>query len=141
MRKLIGIGIIFLVSFSCQNVNHLSSDNILTKRIETMFKSDSKIIDLSQLNSFEWDELIILGPYSVVENVENELNLDLENIRENKIEYDDSINLLVFLKNRKSIKISEVSRGIGDFMYLFLIIEKEKSKFIKSRNGTYNLAR
>ena len=114
----------------------MNSDNSLTEKIESEFKSESEIIDLKNFNEFDWDNLLILGPYSVVDNIEKELNLDLENIRENRIESDDSINLLVFLKNGKSIKVSEVSRGIGDFSNLRNLISKESAKFIKTENGT-----
>lgn len=139
MKKLIGIVIIFSTLFSCQYLNKLRSDNNLTEKIEAEFNSSSKIIDLTKLNSFEWNELLILGPYSVIENVEKELNLNLVNIRENGIEYSDSINLLIFLKNGKSIKISEVSIGIGDFMNLGEIIEKGNAKFTKTENGQNKL--
>lgn len=140
MRKLIIIGTIFLTFFSCQYLNQLNSDNSLTEKIESKFKSESEIIDLNNLSEFDWDNLLILGPYSVIDNIEKELNLDLENIRENGIEYDDSINLLVFLKNGKSVKISEVSRGIGDFSNLRYLIKKENAKFIRTENGTNVLA-
>ena len=139
MSKLIGIGIFVLTLFSCQYLNPLHSDKPLTEKIEAAFMSESEIIDLSQLNSFEWDQLLILGPYSVVDNFEKELNLDLENIRENGIEYDDSINLLIFLKKGKAIKISEVSRGIGDFINLGMVIEKKKAKFVKTVDGQNKL--
>jgi len=99
MRKLIIIATFFLALFSCQQLNQLNSDNSLTEKIESEFKS--KNIDLTNLNDFDWENLLILGPYSLIDNIEKELNLNLENIRENGIEYDDSINLLVFLKNRK----------------------------------------
>lgn len=140
MRKLIIIGTIFLTFFSCQYLNQLNSDNSLTEKIESEFKSESEIIDLNNLSEFDWHNLLILGPYSVIDNIEKELNLDLENIKENGIEYDDSINLLVFLKYGKSVKISEVSRGIGDFSNLGFLIKKENAKFIRTENGTNVLA-
>lgn len=140
MRKLIEIVIIFLTLFSCQNLNQLSSDKTLTEKIEEEFKSEMEIIDLTELNSFDWNELLILGPYSVIDSIEKELNLDLENIRENGIEYSDSINLLIFLKDGKSVKISEVYRGIGDFMSVKQIIEKSKAKFVKTEIGHFKLA-
>jgi hypothetical protein len=140
MKKLIGIGIIFLTLFSCQYLNTLSSDKTLTEKIEAKFNSNSEIVDLTELNSFEWNELLILGPYSIIDNVEKEQNLDLENIRKNGMEYNDSVNLLIFLKNGKSVKISEVSRGIGDFTNLGKIVEKSKTKFIKTEDGQNKLA-
>lgn len=139
MRKLIGIGIIFLTLISCQYQDQLRSDKTLTGTIETKFKSESEIIDLAELNSFEWTELLILGPYSVIDNIEIELNLDLENIKGNEIENSEFNNLLVFLKNGKSVKISEVSRGIGDFTNLMQIIQKDKAKFVKTGNGQNKL--
>ena len=126
--------------FSCQQMTSLHSDKTLTKKIETKFKSKSETIDLTKLNSFEWKELLILGPYSMIDNVEKKLNLDLENIKVNGIEYIDSVNLLVFIKDGKSIKISEVSREIGDFVDLGKIIEKRNAKFIKTENGKNKLA-
>lgn len=73
MRKLIIIGTIFLTLFSYQYLNQLNSDNSLTEKIE----SESEIIDFNNLNEFDWDNLLILGPYSVIDNIEKELNLDL----------------------------------------------------------------
>jgi hypothetical protein len=141
MNKLIGIGIIFLTLLSCENLNPLYSDDTLTEKIESELKSDLEIIDLSKLNSFEWNKLLILGPYSNIETVEQELNLDLENIRKNGIKFSDSINLLIFLKDGKSVRISEVSRGIADFTNLSQIIKKDKAKFVKTENGKYKLAK
>lgn len=139
MRNLLGFGIIILTLFSCQYLTHLSSDNTITEKIEYLFNSNSRKFDLSEINNFDWNELLILGPYSEIENIEKELNLDLKNIRENRIEYSDTINLLIFLKNGKSVKISEVSRGIGDFINLKQIIKKSKAKFVKTKNGKNKL--
>ncbi|ETN96677.1 hypothetical protein [Zhouia amylolytica] len=140
MKKLIGIEVIFLTLFSCQYLDTLHSDHTLTEKIEAEFNSDSEIIDLTELNNFEWEALLILGPYSVIENIEKELNLDLENIRENGIEFSDSINLLIFLKNGKSVKISEVSREIGDFTNMGEVIKKNGVKFVKTANRVNKLA-
>ncbi|WP_435261832.1 hypothetical protein [Tenacibaculum sp. nBUS_03] len=118
----------------------MNSDNSLTEKIKTKLKSNSEITDLTELNNFEWNELLILGPYSVIENIEKELNVDLENIKENGIEYSDSINLLVFLKDGKSVKISEVSREVGDFSNSQFLIKKENTKFTKDKNGMNVLA-
>lgn len=132
MKKRIGAGMILIVLFSCQYHNQLSSDNALTKRIETEFKTESEVIDLTQLNSFEWNELLILGPYCVIEHIEKDLDLDLDNIRGNRIEYSDDINLLIFLNNGNSVKISEISRGIGDFTDLQRIIERDRGQIRKN---------
>ncbi|GGG97157.1 hypothetical protein GCM10011416_13910 [Polaribacter pacificus] len=133
MKKLIGLGFVFFILSSCHYFNQLSSDKILTEEIELKFNSKSPIIDLASLNSFEWDALVILEPYTFIDNVEGVL--DLENIRENAIKWSDSFNLFVFLENGKSVKISEVSRRIGDFKNYGKLIKKSKAKFVKTENG------
>lgn len=139
MKKLIKLTIILLTIFSCQNSNPLESDKTLTEKIETEFESELDIIDLSELNSFDWGELLILGPYSVIENIEKDLNINLESLGENNIEYSESINLLIFLKDAKPVNISEVSRGIGDFTNLGIMIKKDKAKFVKTVAGENKL--
>jgi len=138
MRKLLGIGFV-LILWSCQDSNQLKTDETLSKKIETGFNSKTTIVDLTQLNRFDWDELIILGPYSLIENVESSLNLNLENIKENKIKMEDSMNLIIFLNKKKSVKICELSRINGDFIKLKQIIEKAKAKFVKTEKGHIKL--
>lgn len=131
-RKIV-IGILLLVFYSCQYTNQLSSDKNITEKIEVKLKSE--FIDLSDLNDFEWDSLLILGAYSDIEKIEKELNLDLGNIKENEIKYSDSINLIIFLKNGRSVKISQLSRNAGDFTNLEQIIKKNEAKYIKPKKG------
>ena len=113
---------------SCQ----LNSDKNLTKIIETKIKDNSKKIDLTKIQNLDYDQLIILQPYSNIEKIQNEINVDLSNIKENGIYYSDDINLLVFLKNKKSIKISELYRHNGDFADYKVLINRENSLFYKN---------
>ncbi len=130
---------IFLTIFSCQYLNPLHSDKALTEKIEEEIRTNPGIVDLSKLADFEWDNMLILGPYSEIDKVETELNIDLENIRENGIEYDDRINLMIFLKDKKSIKIAELSRTVGDFLNSRQIIERKKARFFKTEFGQNKL--
>ena len=123
--------VIFVITTSCVWFNQLKSDDKIAKSLDNIFKSSSDKIDLSDYGDFEWDNLIIFGPYSQIEKTENELRIDLSNIRENGIKYDDRINLIVFIKENKSIKIAEISREIGDFEPENKLIKKEKAIFKK----------
>lgn len=136
MKKIIGFGIIILVLTSCQYSNQLKNDKHLTDRIEKELKSSNREIDFSQFDDFDWDKLIILRPYSTIENVEKELNLNLRNIRQNGIEFSDSFSLIVFLKDNKSIKIVELKKVMSPTK---TIITKKESQFITDNDGILKL--
>jgi hypothetical protein len=139
MRKIVIILIFFLSLCSCETENQLTSDKSLTYQIESEFNSKSKIINLSKIVDFKWDSLLILEPYSTIKSYEDSLHLNLKNIRENYISYRESLNVLVFLKNGKSIKISEIPRKTLEFENLNLLVEKSRAEFIKMENGNYKL--
>lgn len=137
--KIIGLAILNLSLYSCQYLNSLSSEPSLNHKIEMAFKAHTEIIDVSNFNSFDWDQLLILGPYTVIETSEKTLQLNLENIHKHAIRYDDSINLFVFVKDGKSVKIAEVSRRVGDFIDLNILIDKNRTKYTKAKDGLYKL--
>ena len=97
---------------SCTYFTQLSSDSCLTEIINSKSLVSKKPIDLVKIAKFDWDNYIIIGCYQPVKIFGEKNNLDLSNIYENSIEYEDSFLLLVFLKNKKSIKICEINRGI-----------------------------
>jgi hypothetical protein len=137
MKKIFGIGILFLSIISCGYLFQLENDKILAEKIETELNSESNKIDFTKVADFEWDSLIILGPYSQVEKIEEELNLNLKNIRQNGIRYSDYYDLIVFLKDKKSVKIIELKRAMSPGR---TIIDKDKSIFIRGNDGKVTLA-
>ena len=128
MKKIIISLLTLMILTSCQ----LNSDKELTKILETQIKENSKNLDLSKIEALDYDELIILEPYSNIEKIQTELNLDLSNISKNQIYHSDFINLVVFLKKNKSIKISELDRNIGDFTDYKVLIKRENAYFYKN---------
>ncbi len=111
MKRKIVICILFL-SISCQYIFQLENDENLNKKILKELYSERGVSDFSKITDFEWDNLIILGPYCIIDQVETNLNLNLTNIRQNGIRHSDSYDLIVFLKNKKSVKIVELKRAI-----------------------------
>ena len=86
----------------------LSSDKELTEKINSEYEKEQKPIDLSKLTNFDWDNYIVIGCYENVEQVGKKYKIDLSNISENAISSSDWFILLVFIKDKKSIKICEV---------------------------------
>lgn len=112
MKKIIGIGILYFSLLSCQFIFQLENDENLNNAILKNLNSDIGISDFTKITDFDWDSLIILRPYSSIDKVETEFDLNLTNIKQNGIEYSDSYDLIVFLKNKKSVKIVELKRVI-----------------------------
>src|SRR5690606_4967364 len=104
MKKTIGIGILFLSIISCGYLFQLENDEKLAEEIETELNSEKRTVDFAKMTDFDWDSLIILGPYTTVENIEKEFDLNLANIRQNGINYSDYYDLVVFIKDKKSVK-------------------------------------
>lgn len=112
------------------NTNQKSIENRILAEI-----SNTKELNFSHYNDFEWDSLIILRPYSNIQLIEKEYNIDLSGVSES-IEILDTINLIVFLNNNKATKYAELTRDQGDFSAT-IIIKKENANFRLSNNNTF----
>jgi len=132
MKKAIVIGVLFLSIISCEYLFQLKNDEKLAEKIEKELNSENGAIDFAKMTDFDWDSLIILGPYTTIENIEKEFDLNLANIRQNGIHYSDYYDLVVFIKDRKSVKIVELKRAINSQRK---IVKKEESKFKTGENG------
>ena len=99
----------FMTTFtSCVLFFQLHSDKELTEKINSEYVKEKKPIDLIKLTNFDWDNYIVIGCYQNVEQVGEKYKIDLSNISENGISSSDWFILLVFIKDKKSIKICEV---------------------------------
>lgn len=139
MKKIILTVILTLNLVSCKYLSQLNSDSGITEILEAKIKENPKKIDLTKIENLEYDKLLILEPYSNVEKIEKELKIDLSNISEHHIYSSDDINLLVFVKNNKSVKISEMNRTNGDFENCKILINRENVLFKKNEKGIITL--
>jgi len=106
MKKIILF--IVIASFtSCNSFLQLSSDEELSEKINLEYLKEKKPIELTKVTNFKWDNYIVMGPYQIPNEVGKKYNLDLSNISEYETA-DDSKTTLVFIKNKKSIKICDV---------------------------------
>ena len=109
MKKLILILFIATLS-SCHFIFQLRSDKDLTEKINLEYLKEKKPVDLTKLTNFDWDNYIVIDCYQNVEKVEKKYNIDLSNISENGISSSDWFVVLVFIKDKKSIKICQVKQ-------------------------------
>ena len=103
---------IFITTFtSCNTFFQLSSDKELTEKINSKYSKEKKPIDLTELTNFDWDNyMVIVCCYQIPEEVGKKYNVDLSNISE-YVTADDSKSVLVFIKNKKSVKICGIKVG------------------------------
>lgn len=112
-----------LILTSCSTDDYILESKIFAEIIQT------KELDLSKYNDFNWDSLIIIGPYSNVEKTASANDLDLSYVSKN-IEYAEDINLIVFLKAKKAVKSCELKRMYGSFDGIYgQVIPKKKANF------------
>lgn len=114
-----------LTVFSCSKNDAILKSKITAELIQ------SKKLDLSRYNDFEWDHLIIIPPYSNLSQIEEKQNISLKNVS-NSIEELDDINLIVFLKKGKAVKSIELKRSYGDF-------KKKTNTLIAKQKANFNL--
>ena len=122
--------IILLSSCDQKESNKISNDKAHLELLKKEIVSGKEIIRFESIMKFDWGSVIILTPYSSPEQVGNENNIDLTSIEHFTIINRDDINLIVFLKNKKPIRVIEYPRYPGDFSKNNIeIIEKSKANF------------
>lgn len=92
---------------SCHFFNQLSFDENLTSKVNLQYSKENEPVDLIKITDFEWDNYIIISSYQIPDKVGEKYNIDLSNISKYATS-DDSKFLLVFIKNKKAIKICKV---------------------------------
>lgn len=98
--------------FSCGYFNKLSVDTTLSSTINKLGENSRVPIELTSLTDFEWDNYITLGCYQPPKAIAKKYNIDLSNISDDAT-LGDSKYVLIFLQNRKAIKICEIDGGIS----------------------------
>ncbi len=117
----------------------LTSCNFSSSEIENRIDEDIKLhkkVDFTNLNTFEWDNLLILTPYSNLDNVEKRYKINLSNVSKT-IESDDNINTIVFLSKNKAVKYVELRRKYGDFKNINGLTKKKESIFIYEKTPSF----
>lgn len=80
-------------------------------------KSASPHVNVSSSTDFEWDYLYIYGPYTSLEKINQQLGSESKAVINTHIDFLDTINVLVFVKNSAVIRCYKVPRNV-DFQGL-----------------------
>ena len=104
MKK--AILILILMNFSCTNQNRLVENENKIKIFLTNKKDGNFNLVLDTISSFQWDELLVAGPYT---NLDKISGYNLSKIP-NTIKSHDSFILFCFINKKKGIKFMEFKR-------------------------------
>lgn len=104
--------------FSVCIISFLSCEDNRLVRLESNInevivksKSNTQVkLKMDTISSFQWDSLLVVGPYSFLEKISEKENLDLNKIP-NTIQHHDSFILIIFLNNKEGIKWIEIERS------------------------------
>jgi hypothetical protein len=110
----VGVSSIYLfLDNKIKSVERANLENNLSRMIEMQKHGEIKFIDFSNIATFSWDKLYILGPYVILEKVP--LKNHWPNSFPTSIEYSDGFVLLVFSDKKNVVQYLEYKRGTCDF--------------------------
>ncbi|WP_233862612.1 hypothetical protein [Tenacibaculum piscium] len=129
MKKIILI--LLVINISCKNINRLKKDETKIKKFLISKKKEKFNLILDTISSFEWDELLVAGPYMDL----NKISGYYLNEIPNTIKSHDSFILYCFIKNKRGIKYIELERHLfSDKVFekkiLNRIYKKNESNFL-----------
>jgi hypothetical protein len=114
---------------SCANADPSISEAI-TRQFET---SPQGKIDLALVGPDSWTRVCVLGPYTTAESAEETLGFKWDVKRFSRIGSDDSINLLVFVRENEVTAFTEHPRAKGDFLKLSpRCLQRRSAKLVRN---------
>ncbi len=122
--------IIILILFTIQSCSKLKNDEQLELKIKEVVLSGKDELILKDLTNFEWDNLLILTPYSSIATFEEKLKINLTKVQDVGIESRDDITQLIFVLDKKPVRTITYPRYPGDFVEREIkLIPKDKAVF------------
>ena len=113
MKLVAYIPFIAVCILGCSNANQ-DIDRAITRQ----FDSNSSVIDLGKVEPSAWDRVCFISPYASNESTERTLGFKWDSENLSSVGGDDTIYLIVFIKDNKVIAFTDHSRGKGDFSEL-----------------------
>ncbi len=123
--------LLLLIVSSCD-----SAPRTITEEITSQFQSSGRtFVNLEKVVPADWAKVCILGPYSTPKNVYDTLGFDWPLDMFSSIATDDSIALLLFVKNQEVVQFVDHPRRDGDFANLSRqCVARKKSTFYHLTN-------
>lgn len=117
MKNCIYIIFISFICFSCSNNKLEKHNQIINTFLEENIHQKKVLLKLDTISTFNWDEIIVVGPYVDLDDVSNKINYDFYDFP-HTIKHHDSYVLIGFVKNKKGLKFIEINRYlISDNIY------------------------
>ncbi|HSI70197.1 MAG TPA: hypothetical protein VK941_08185 [Gillisia sp.] len=112
MIKSYNLLLLFLLFSSCLvDDNRLrNEEEIINKKIDNISGEENSQLVLDTISGFDWDELLIIGPYIEVDTIENRTNHELHILPRSTQSFDKLI-LLGFIDNKTAIRYMELNRS------------------------------
>lgn len=109
--------------------HELRNDEELGKKLIASAQK-KKVLDLSEITSFTWENVVILTPYYPLDEAAKELDIDLSPVRSAYAKLTEDRNVLVFLHNRKAVHLVACPRTASEFVSDTLrLIPRRSAKF------------
>ncbi|MEP5236245.1 MAG: hypothetical protein ABJQ86_15620 [Cyclobacteriaceae bacterium] len=111
---------------NCQNSEKRNYSNTKGNAdIEAVFEQLSKkalydstlTFSLDSLTNFDWDTVLVVTPYTPIEYLERDTNVELEPLHYTKITITEGYNVLAFIKHGKLIDFVELRALYGTYDY------------------------
>lgn len=98
----------------------MMQDNNLKSKLETLAESkksnyEKVTIDFKEIATFDWDKLHVITPYVSPKEYAKRQNIKGMNLIDTDIDINDSINLLIFVLDKKIVSYINYPRNKGDF--------------------------
>jgi len=91
----------------------------VSEEITRQFQSSGRtFVDLAKVLPAAWDKICILGPYSTSKHAQETLGFDWPIEQQSSISTNDTIALLLFMKDTDIVELVEHPRRDGDFANL-----------------------
>lgn len=119
MKRTLQICLILLLFLtSCQTDIRLEiNEKIINKFLEENSKNQENILILDTISSFEWNEIIVAGPYSNFEEIGSETKYQLQKFP-NTIKSHDHYIFVGFINNKKGLYYIEIPIFLlPDYLY------------------------
>lgn len=108
MKKIILITLLSTIIISCQK----SKLDIHKKKVNTFLVKNENATNfklvLDTISSFKWDEMIVAGPYTDLQDI---TGYDFNDFS-NEIKHYDRFVLIGFINNKKGVKYFEINRSL-----------------------------
>lgn len=130
--------IIIILFSSCSNgIERLRvEEKIINERVAKHTGEENPQLVLDTISGFDWDELLIIGPYVDVDTIANRSGYDLQVLPESTKSFDKLI-LLGFIDNKKAVRYMQLNRS--NFHDSIFIQKGREYRFYPRKEAQLNL--